>query len=148
MRTRNEIPSDGIFRRFREYAGAELTSVVGAETLLTHMCNDAATFRGFAQLHPESAMGGFFVRVIEALEAAATTPILLWLLSENHKVPEEQIAKGLGAIESWVVRRTVLRLTMKNVNQLVVSLLGTLDLAEVESAGDGDRGIPTGPEAD
>ncbi len=135
MRLREEIPSDAIFRRFRDYAISHFTAVGTAEVFLDAMCRDAATFRGFAELRPDSPMGGFYRRIVEALELGSTTPLLLWLLSKNHNIPERQVEMGLGALESWVVRRTALRMTMKNVNKLMVELLAVLDETAVDQAG-------------
>jgi hypothetical protein len=61
------------------------------------------------------------------MEQGSTTPLLLWLLSKNHGVPDEQIQVALRAIESWVVRRTLLRWTMKDVNKFMVTILKGLD---------------------
>ena len=135
MRTKEEIPTEGVFRRFREYADSLVRDVVGAERLLEELSRDADTFRSFAQLDPDTAAASFYSRVVESFELAATTPLLLWMLSENHAVPDAQIAEALGALESWVIRRTLLRMTMKDVNKLMVAMLGVLDTKAVDTAG-------------
>ena len=58
------------------------------------------------------------------------------MLSTNHAVPEAQVADALDALESWVVRRTLLRMTMKDVNKLMVAILGVLDTKSVATAGE------------
>jgi hypothetical protein len=136
MRTKEEIPTEGVFRRFREYANALMGDVPAAESLLRELSRDADTFRSFAQLDPGSAAASFYSRVVESFELAATTPLLLWMLSENHAVPDSQVAEALGALESWVVRRTLLRMTMKDVNKLMVAMLGVLDTKSVDTAGE------------
>ena len=136
MRAKEEIPTEGIFRRFREYATPRCEDPAGADLLLGDLRRDADTFRGFAQLAPDTAAGRFYSRVVESFELAATTPLLLWILSENHAVPEEQIERGLGALESWVIRRTLLRMTMKDVNKLMVAMLGTLEAHPLAEAGE------------
>lgn len=139
MRTKEEIPTEGVFRRFREYALELMGDTTSAEGLLTELKRDASTFRSFAELEPESSAGKFYSRVVESFELAATTPLLLWLLSDNHAVPGDQVDVGLAALESWVVRRTLLRMTMKDVNKLMVAMLAALDERPVEEAGDGVR---------
>lgn len=136
MRTQEEVPTEGIFRRFREYVASLLDGVSAAEALLGDLRRDAHTFRGFAQLAPNTAAGRFYPRVVESFELAATTPLLLWMLSENHRVPEAQVEVGLGALESWVIRRTLLRMTMKDVNKLMVAMLGVLEAQPVDKAGE------------
>lgn len=59
----------------------------------------------------------------------------MWLLSENHGVPKTQIRVGLEAIESWVIRRTLLRATTKDVNKFMVAILKALDRVSAEKAG-------------
>jgi hypothetical protein len=94
------------------------------------------TFRDFTQLDPNSARGSFYGRVVEAFELGAFIPLLLWLLSEKHAAEPLQADKALKAVESWAVRRTLLRRTMKDVNKLVVSLLRELDQHSSRRVGD------------
>lgn len=135
MRVKDEIASDGVFRRFREHATECMTSAQSADSFLSAMRRDADTFRSFAELDPDTPAGRFYARVVESFELAATTPLLLWMLSENHRVPDPQVEVGLMALESWVIRRTLLRMTMKDVNKLMVVILGTLEGRPVEEAG-------------
>lgn len=136
MRTKSEIPTDSVFARFREYARPELESPEVAEAFLAHLRTDADTFRDLTELSPDSAPGRFYFRVVEALELGAMIPVLLWLISDNHKPPADQVNRALQALESWAVRRTLLRYTMKGVNTMVVSLLTHLHEAELSSVGD------------
>lgn len=136
MRLRQEVLSDQVFRRFKEYASGSFTGSVSADGFLEQLRADARTFRGLSGHDRETPVGRFYFRVIETLELAATTPLLLWLLSDNHDVPDVQAERGLAAVESWVVRRTMLMMTMKNVNQVMVSMLAVLDERGSAEAGD------------
>jgi hypothetical protein len=127
MRLKDEVPTDAVFKRFREYAGHELADTARAAGFLAGLRRDADAFRDFANLDPESARGGFHSRIVEALELGAFIPLLLWLISDEHDTPSQQRDKALLAVESWAVRRTLLRRTMKDVNKLVVALLKELD---------------------
>lgn len=136
MRVKDEIPTDAVFGRFRSYTSEQLASRAAAEQFLAGMRRDADAFRDFAQLDPRSARGSFYSRVVEALELGAFTPLLLWLISEEHPTPVAQRDKALSAVESWAVRRTLLRQTMKDVNKLVVALLKELDQHSGADVGD------------
>jgi Protein of unknown function DUF262/Protein of unknown function (DUF1524) len=136
MRTHNEVLTDEVFRTFMAYGADRMMSADAAEVLLGALRRDADTFRSFAQLSAETAEGRFYSRVVESMEQAATTPLLLWMLSENHAVPAGQVSKALAALESWVIRRTILRYTMKDVNKIMVSILGALEHVDVARAGD------------
>lgn len=139
MRMKDEIASDGVFRRFREHALECMTTSEGANSFLRAMRRDADTFRSFAQLDVDTPAGRFYARVVEAFELAATTPLLLWMLSANHRVPDPQVEVGLSALESWVMRRTLLRMTMKDVNKLMVAILGMLETRPVDESGEAVR---------
>lgn len=148
MRTHNEVLTDDVFRTFMDYGHGKMTTADDAEALLGALRRDADTFRSFAQLSSETVEGRFYSRVVEALELAATTPLLLWMLSDNHAVPSAQVARALGALESWVIRRTLLRYTMKDVNKLMVAVLAALEHADVEEAGDVVAAFLAGQTAD
>lgn len=137
MRKREEVITDSVFRNFMQYATPSMKTIESAKGFLEELRRDADTFRSFAQLSADSPQGRFYNRVVESLELASTTPLLLWMVSDNHLVPPDQVEKGLAALESWVIRRTLLRYTMKDVNKLMVAILNTL--AEVEVAQAGDR---------
>jgi len=136
MRRQEELKVEDVFRAFVVYAGPQMTDRASADALLVELRRDADTYRAFAQLDTNTAEGLFHRRVIERLELAATTPVFLWLLSTNHRVPADQRSQALRALESWAVRRTLLRLTMKGVNTLVVSMLKKLSNAPSTEAGD------------
>lgn len=127
MRTRSEVKTDLMFAAFTHHAAPQMLTPDDAETLLTQLRADADIYRSFAQLTADSTAGRFHARVIESMELATTTPLFLRLLSTNYAVPEAQVRIGLEAIESWVIRRTLLRMTTKDVNKFVVTILRELD---------------------
>ena len=127
MRVREEIPSEQVFRVFSTHAGPRMSSLTEAESFLTELKNDADTFRSITQVGTDTIGGSFFDRVVGVMEQGSTTPLLLWLLSKNHGVPEQQTRLALRAVESWVVRRTLLRWTMKDVNRFMVTILKGLE---------------------
>jgi hypothetical protein len=135
MRTLDEVPTDAVFRLFRMHAADHLRQVEEAEEFLRGLRRDADTFRSFTELAPDTPAGRFHSRVVEALELGVFIPVLLWLISENHQAPQDQVAVALQALESWAVRRTLLRLTMKDVNNLVVALLKELDRHQISQVG-------------
>ncbi|WP_328306854.1 DUF262 domain-containing protein [Actinomycetospora sp. NBC_00405] len=136
MRTHEEVPAEQISSHFQNYAKPRLVDIRSAETFLAELRRDADAFRDFAQMGSDTARGRFYSLVIESLQLGTTTPLLLWLISSNHRVPAEQIDRALAAAESWVVRRMLLRRTTKDVNKAVVALLAHLDAAGTDHAGD------------
>jgi len=136
MRRQDEVKIEHTFRVFTDYVTPLMTSAQTAAQLLTELRRDADTYRDFAQLDSRSPEGRFYSHVIERLELAVTTPVFLWLLSKNHGVPSGQIRAGLQALESWAIRRTLLRLPTKDINRFAVAILKMLDSVVPEEAGD------------
>ena len=137
MRLQDEIPAEKIFAHFREYAAPHLATAENATQLLIGLRRDADTFRGFAELDPASAPGRFYARVVEGLELGATIPLLLWLISGNRDLSGDAVDSALAAVESWCVRRTLLRATMKDVNRFVIALIKHLDTLPSAEIGKG-----------
>lgn len=136
MRTQEEIPTELVFKRFRDHAKSHMHEADSATAFVQALRRDADTFRSFAEIGDQTVEGQFYRRVIEALELGATTPLLLWFLSDNHNVPHDQVKIALVSLESWVVRRTLLRRSTKDVSKLMVSLLKELDTAATDKAGE------------
>ena len=139
MRRSDEVKTEQIFRVFTEHAGPHMDDPEGAERFLHELRRDADTYRSLPGLPEDSPQGSYYRRVVEAMELAATSPLLMWLLSDNHRVPSDQIRVALEALESWVIRRTLIRKTMKDVNKMMVAILKTLDRTDVSRAGDAVR---------
>ncbi|MDN5851704.1 MAG: DUF262 domain-containing HNH endonuclease family protein [Actinomycetia bacterium] len=139
MRRQEEVKTEDAFRIFVAYAEPRMESANTADGLLRELRRDADTYRDFAELHPDSTEGRFHNRVIERLELAVTTPLFLWMLSANHGVPAEQVRTGLEALESWAIRRTLLRMTTKDVNKFVVAALKMMENVSAANAGEALR---------
>lgn len=135
MRLRDEVKAEHVFRAFVDYASPFMKTPGTAEAFLTELRADADTYRGFGELDTQTAAGKFRTRIIETMELAATTPVFLWAISPNHALPEDQIEVGLAALESWVIRRTLLQMTSKDLNKLVVAILKALAHVDPERAG-------------
>jgi hypothetical protein len=126
MRRQDEVKADHLFRVFAEYAEPFMASAGLADSFLVELRKDADTYRDLAQLDEATVEGQFYKRVVETMELAVVTPVLLWLLSSNHATSPDQRRIGLEALESWVIRRTLLRLTTKDVNRFMVAVLKVL----------------------
>lgn len=135
MRQREEIRSEAVFSQFRRFASEHLDTREKAEALLSSLRRDANTYRELVSVEGASASAGFYRRVVEGLELGSFIPLLLWLISDSHDVPDAEINLALSAIESMAVRRTLLRMTMKGVNTLVVATLKELDGKPMEQIG-------------
>lgn len=133
MKLLREAPSDQIFTDFRDHvlAGCESLSA-----LLAEIARDAKVFASLDTLPAGSVEGTFAYRVIDALETRTVTPLLLWLLRwPEATLPATERRQALQAVESWLVRRTLARLTSKDINRTLLELLKALDDAGPGNAG-------------
>lgn len=71
------------------------------------------------------------------LESEVIKPLVLCLLDPAEpSVPEVQLVKALDVVESWMVRRMVVRATTKSYSQVVAELVGLVRKSDRVSAGD------------
>jgi hypothetical protein len=92
--------------------------------LIPRLCADARTMRSFDDFNVETPEGLFFSR-LETLDTTTMLPVALFLF-RTPEVSDEQRRVALAALESWLVRRMMLRLTTKNYNRTLASLLKAL----------------------
>lgn len=77
-------------------------------------------------------------QVIDRLDATNTTtpwPLLLFLHA-SAEIPEKQAVKGTQAVDSYLMRRAVCRMTTKDYNRLFGGLLGAIKEGDIRSSGD------------
>lgn len=113
------VRADKLFETFRK--DVLRTETVGMEVLVSRLCEDARIMRSFDDFPKGSPDELFFAR-LEALDTTTMLPIAL-LLFRAVELDSERRRRALWALESWLVRRAVLRLTGKNYNRLLASLI-------------------------
>lgn len=78
-----------------------------------------------------------FAYRISVMDQDAIRPLLVWLCDPNRgEIPQDQILKMVRSLESWLIRRTLLRLPTKLYNRITVDLLKKLNGADRKNAGD------------
>ena len=125
MKLRTDVPSDHVFADFRDKIALDSDD---PGDLLAELAKDAAVFVQLDRLPADSVEGLFYYRVVRALDSSVVTPVLIWLFRwSDAQLPANQRHRALRAIESWLVRRALARLTSKGVNQAILDLLKALD---------------------
>lgn len=138
-RTGEEVVAREVFDRFKRFADHE--SGVAMAALLGRVHVAAEVYRKFvisASTHtgPIDRLGLFGYRT-GVLESEVIKPLVLCLLDpEEPPVPEPQLTKALDVVESWMVRRMLVRATTKNYNQVVAELVALVRKTERGNAGD------------
>ena len=138
-RTGVEVVAREVFDRFKRFADHEaglpmdqlLVQIHDSSQVYRHFVTAAATKTG-----PVDRLGLFVYRT-GVLESEVIKPLLLWLLDpEQPVVPEVQFIKALEVMESWMVRRMLVRATTKNYNKIIADLITLLRRSSRDMAGD------------
>lgn len=137
-RTGKDVLARELFPKFKAFAvdgGQAMTAI------LEQVHSAASIYRGFVTSGAVSGGDidrlGLFVYRTNVLESEVVKPLLLCLFDPQEiSIPVEQVAKALDGIESWMVRRMLVRATTKNYNQVVSELIAQLRTPERIRAGD------------
>lgn len=134
MKLHREVSSDRIYAEFRDHIASSGVPLVA---LLSELSADAKVYDSFENRPPTTREGLLHYRVIDALDSSVMMPLVLWLLRwPEDRLPTDQREKALRIIESWLVRRAILRLTSKDLNRTTFDLLEHLADKGPEQAGD------------
>lgn len=128
-RTGEELVAREVFTRFKSFA--DFDSGVPMGLLLEQVDRAAHVYRRFvggaATLSGPLDRLGLFAYRTSVLESEVIKPLVLLLLDpEQQQVPDEQLAKALESVESWMVRRMLVRATTKNYNNVIADLITLL----------------------
>jgi Uncharacterized conserved protein len=137
-RTGEEIVAREVFDRFKRFADHE--AKVPMETLLREVHEAAQIYQKFITDATNSGAIdrlGLFVYRTGVLESEVIKPLLLWLLDPKElPIPEAQFNKTLDCLESWMVRRMLVRATTKAYNKIIADLIAVLRTNPRENTGD------------
>ena len=138
-RTGERVVAREVFVRFKRFADHD--AGLPMAKLLTQVHESAQVYRGFVttaatNVGPIDRLGLFVYRT-GVLESEVVKPLLLWLLDpEQSAIPQVQFVKALDVMESWMVRRMLIRATTKDYNQVIAELIALLRVSNRENAGD------------
>lgn len=138
-RTGEEVVAREIFSRFKRFA--DLDAAVPMTSLLEQVHRSAGVYRDFV-ISAHADHGNFerlalFAYRTGVLESEVIKPLVLHLLDpEQAPIPKEQLTKALDVVESWMVRRMLVRATTKSYTQVVSELITLLWSSERKKSGD------------
>jgi len=138
-RTGEEIVAREVFHRFKSFADHDAN--LSMEEMLAQIYGLSHIYRRFVTASEEKEGNidrlGLFVYRTGVLESEVFKPLLLWLLDpEQLAVPPAQFIKSLDVIESWMVRRMLVRATTKGYNKIAADLITLLRKSDRQIAGD------------
>ena len=127
MRKQEEVAPSNLFSEFRRYTGGKSIA-----TVVDDISKIGAIYQSLEQaVNPELET---FLYRREVMQIGVITPVLLWLLSSD--VPKPQLQTALRALESYLVRRMVCRMSTRAYVNLFVRLVGDLEEGGAAYAGD------------
>lgn len=129
MRKCEEVKSNDVFSAFSDYYKEGNRPI---EDIATDIGRVAEFYRSLEEAALPN-MATFLYRR-KVMQSGVLTPVLLWLLSSD--VPTLQFQKSLRALESYLVRRMVLKITPRDDYQTFIRSLNHLEKAGAERAGD------------
>ena len=132
MRKKEEVAHNNVFSTFRNYFNRPRPE--GGNSDVEEVAADIRNVgNAYAKIvNTEIPEMETFLEHMVVMQVGVLTPVLLWLVSSD--VPGEQLQKGIRALESYLIRRMVCRMTTKDYNRLILGLL--VKLKNAAQAGD------------
>ena len=128
-RSRKEVKANDEFAAFRAYAAAGDSTIQD----IVRDLDDLGTI--YKDLEEENYPGiDTFLYRRQVMQVGVLTPVLLRLFSSD--VPEIQVARGLRALESYLVRRMICQMNTRRYSQIFISLVDVLAGCTEDRAGD------------
>lgn len=131
-RTLKEIPAREVFAQFKRYVADTKAEVL---PLLRSIGVAAARYRAFTEgaAVPDGALSRTdrFVYRLDKLDSEIAKPLLIWLAEpEQNDIDEATRNELLETLESWFVRRALVRAQSQGTNRLMLDLLVQLSRRE------------------
>ena len=138
-RTGEEIVAREVFTRFKLYSDHEADTTM--PELLEQVRRSALVYRSFVEAAanftgPIDRLGLFAYRT-STLESEVFKPLILLLLDpEQPSIPAAQLLRALDVLESWLVRRMLVRASTSSYTQIAAELITQVRKTDRDQAGD------------
>ena len=126
-RVGEEISPKQTFTRFKHFVEHEAGSTMAA--LLPLITQQASQYRRWVERAADGQADldriELSVYRLQAMELELLKPVLLWLHEPGRHYPPEVVARVVALCESWIVRRSLLRLPTADLGRVVADLINT-----------------------
>lgn len=113
MKLHRLIPATELFAIFRKDI-LQSPDAAKPDELVHELCSDAAIMRGLDH-QPEGSREALFFERLEYLDITTVLPLVLLLFREGD-LSHDRRRRALRILESWLARRALMRMTVKNYN--------------------------------
>jgi hypothetical protein len=138
-RTGEEVVARQVFDRFKQFCDHDTS--LQMRDLIAEIHKASKVYETFVKAS-KPAPGAvdrltLFAYRSGVLESEVIKPLLLCLMDpQEPTIPEAQFSKALDVVESWLVRRMLVRATTKNYNQVIAELILAIRKGARDKAGD------------
>ena len=131
-RVGEEVSPRATFTRFKQYVeDAERERGETVVTLLPLIQHQAEAYESWtrAARDPDRQLSRVELAVyrMSASDSTLLTPLLIWLHEPGREVPQHTIDRVVAILESWLVRRQLLRLNVGDMGRVVAELVRVHD---------------------
>lgn len=123
MRLGEEVVAHQLFPVFKRHVAQQAEQV---EDLLAELARYAEIYESFERRQGDNSRLGRFLYRINVMEVTTSYPLLLWLFGPDGINDEGDRRNAMDAIESWLVRRMLLRGNTQGYTTVFISLLTSL----------------------
>lgn len=128
--THKVIPTRQVFAQFKRFVDRSTAEPVQDLISVIHQASQG--YRAFTEMAEDTSGPldrlGLFAYRTSVMESDVIRPLVIWLYDTNaDPIPPDQLHKALDVVESWMVRRMLLRLTSKSYNRIISDILNELD---------------------
>lgn len=141
-RTGREVPLGRLFQEFKHYLEHE--SGQDIEELVLRIVQVAGIYRGLVQEaegdSPDLTRAGLAFYRFGEVGTQVAIPVVLWLLDPRNGVDPGVAERAIVDLESWVMRRMMLRATTADLGRVAARLIDELETASGQTADEVVRG--------
>ncbi len=124
-RVGEDVGPRAFFRRFKHFVDHEFDG--DAAEILKLLHGQAITYQRWveraASQDPSIDRVSLSVYRMDAIGLQIARPMLIWLHQPGFDVPENELSIAIDAVESWLVRRAILRLSASDLGRIVARLI-------------------------
>ena len=123
MKLGRVIPATELFAIFRKDV-LQAPGHPSAAEVIGELCNDAAIMRSF-ETQPAGSPEALFFERLGYMDTSTVLPLILVLFREK-RLSSERRRRALRILESWLARRSMMRMTVKNYNAQIPRLISDI----------------------
>lgn len=137
-RTGEDLGAQSLFGRFKHFVDHEYAR--SALDLLKLLHGQAVIYEGWTKeaysKNPNLDQVPLAIYRMDAANLEVAKPLLIWLHEPDHPKPAAEVRIAIAAVESWLMRRMMMRLSTSDLGRVVANLVANYRGTPVEGLGE------------